>query len=171
MESVWSDSCKFDKRDTLLRDIECDVLIIGAGIAGILTGYFLQESGKNVIIIERNRIASGNTKKTTAKITSQHDLIYEDTKALEIKENLVVTNRGDIKARDIVVATHYPIMNAPGYYFMKMHQERSYVIDIEDAEDVEGMYIDEEKGGYSFRNYNGLLLLGGVSHRTGENEE
>lgn len=37
MESVWSDSCKFDKRDTLLRDIECDVLIIGAGIAGILT--------------------------------------------------------------------------------------------------------------------------------------
>ena len=80
MESVWSDSCKFDKRDTLLRDIECDVLIIGAGIAGILTGYFLRESGKNVIIIERNRIASGNTKKTTAKITSQHDLIYEDTK-------------------------------------------------------------------------------------------
>ena len=77
MESVWSDSCKFDKRDTLLRDIECDVLIIGAGIAGILTGYFLRESGKNVIIIERNRIASGNTKKTTAKITSQHDLIYE----------------------------------------------------------------------------------------------
>ena len=62
-------------------------------------------------------------------------------------------------------------MNAPGYYFMKMHQERSYVIAIEDAEDVEGMYIDEEKGGYSFRNYNGLLLLGGVSHRTGENEE
>ena len=63
MESVWSDSCKFDKRDTLLRDIECDVLIIGAGIAGILTGYFLQESGKNVIIIERNRIASRNTKR------------------------------------------------------------------------------------------------------------
>lgn len=31
---------------------------------------------------------------------------------------------------------------------MKMHQERSYVIAIEDAEDVEGMYIDEEKGGY-----------------------
>lgn len=41
MESVWSDSCKFHRRDNLLRDIECDVLIIGAGIAGILTGYFL----------------------------------------------------------------------------------------------------------------------------------
>ena len=36
-------------------------------------------------------------------------------------------------------------MNASGYYFMKMHQERSYVVAIEDAEDVEGMYIDEEK--------------------------
>ena len=77
MESVWSDSCKFHRRDNLLRDIECDVLIIGAGIAGILAGYFLQESGKNVIIIDRNRIACGNTKKTTAKITSQHDLIYQ----------------------------------------------------------------------------------------------
>lgn len=36
MESVWSDSCKFDRRDNLLRDIECDVLIIGAGILTFL---------------------------------------------------------------------------------------------------------------------------------------
>ena len=54
-------------------------------------------------------------------------VIYENTRALEIKENLVITNRGNITANNIVVATHYPIMNAPGYYFIKMHQERSYV--------------------------------------------
>ena len=40
-------------------------------------------------------------------------VIYENTRALEIKENLVITNRGNITANNIVVATHYPIMNAP----------------------------------------------------------
>ena len=98
-------------------------------------------------------------------------VIYENTRALEIKENLVITNRGNITANNIVVATHYPIMNAPGYYFMKMHQERSYVIALENAEDVNGMYIDVEKNGYSFRNYKDLLLLGAIDQRTGENEK
>ena len=98
-------------------------------------------------------------------------VIYENTRALEIKENLVVTSRGNITANNIVVATHYPIMNAPGYYFMKMHQERSYVLALENTSEIDGMYIDLNKEGYSFRTYNNLLLLGGISHRTGENEE
>ena len=88
--------------------------------------------------------------------------IYENTRALEIKENLVITNRGNITANNIVVATHYPIMNTPGYYFMRMHQERSYVIALENADNVNGMYIDVDKNGYSFRNYKDLLLLGGI---------
>ena len=62
-------------------------------------------------------------------------------------------------------------MNAPGYYFMKMHQERSYVLALENTSEIDGMYIDINKEGYSFRTYNNLLLLGGISHRTGENEE
>ena len=62
-------------------------------------------------------------------------------------------------------------MNAPGYYFMRMHQERSYIIALENADNVNGMYIDEKKNGCSFRNYNGLLLLGALDQRTGENEE
>lgn len=98
-------------------------------------------------------------------------VIYENTRALEIKENLVVTSGGNITANNIVVATHYPIMNAPGYYFMKMHQERSYVLALENTSEIDGMYIDLNKEGYSFRTYNNLLLLGGISHRTGENEE
>lgn len=98
-------------------------------------------------------------------------VIYENTRALEIKENLVVTSGGNITAKNIVVATHYPIMNAPGYYFMKMHQERSYVLALENTSEIDGMYIDLNKEGYSFRTYNNLLLLGGISHRTGENEE
>ena len=236
MQSIWSESCKFRKREVLDKDIKTDTIIIGAGMAGILIGYMLKQSGIDVILIDAAEMASGNTKNTTAKITSQHDLIYdklisgfgekkarqyakanelaikkykeiikerkidcefeeksayvyslnevenikkeveaanklgisaefvesinlpfeikgavkfnnqaqfnplkflkdissdlviyENTRALEIKENLVITNRGNITANNIVVATHYPIMNAPGYYFIKMHQERSYV--------------------------------------------
>ncbi|HAT4116306.1 FAD-dependent oxidoreductase [Clostridium perfringens] len=280
MKSVWSESCKFRKREALNKDIKTNVLVIGAGIAGILTAYMLKQKGRDVVLIDAAEIASGNTKNTTAKITSQHDLIYsklisefgeekarqyakanelaikkykeiiedkriecdfeekpayvyslnevdvlkeeveaaknlgidaefvqeanlpfkingavkfnnqaqfnplkflkgisnelviyENTRALEIKENLVVTSRGNITANNIVVATHYPIMNAPGYYFMKMHQERSYVLALENTSEIDGMYIDLNKEGYSFRTYNNLLLLGGISHRTGENEE
>lgn len=280
MKSVWSESCKFRKREALNKDIKTDVLVIGAGIAGILTAYMLKQKGRDVVLIDVAEIASGNTKNTTAKITSQHDLIYskliaefgeekarqyakanelaikkykeiiedkriecdfeekpayvyslneidvlkeeveaaknlgidaefvdeanlpfkingavkfnnqaqfnplkflkgisneliiyENTRALEIKENLVVTSGGNITANNIVVDTHYPIMNAPGYYFMKMHQERSYVLALENTSEIDGMYIDLNKEGYSFRTYNNLLLLGGISHRTGENEE
>lgn len=280
MKSVWSESCKFRKREALNKDIKTDVLVIGAGIAGVLTAYMLKQKGRDVVLIDAAEIASGNTKNTTAKITSQHDLIYskliaefgeekarqyakanelaikkykeiiedkriecdfeekpayvyslnevdvlkeeveaaknlgidaefvqeanlpfkingavkfnnqaqfnplkflkgisnelviyENTRALEIKENLVVTSGGNITANNIVVVTHYPIMNAPGYYFMKMHQERSYVLALENTSEIDGMYIDLNKEGYSFRTYNNLLLLGGISHRTGENEE
>ena len=280
MESVWSESCKFRKREVLNRDIKADVLIIGAGISGILTAYMLKQNGRDVILIDAAEVASGNTKNTTAKITSQHNLIYhklisefgeekarqyakanelaikkykeiieereiecdfepkssyiyslnevnslreevdaankvgidaefvekvnlpfeikgaikfnnqaqfnplkflkdishdlviyENTRAIEIKKDLVITNKGNITANHIVVATHYPIMNTPGYYFLRMHQERAHVIALENVNDVDGMYIDLDKDGYSFRSYNNLLLLGGVKQRTGENED
>ena len=280
MKSIWIESCKFDKREELKGDIKTDIVIVGAGIAGILVGYFLKKSGREVVLIDKSEIASGNTRNTTAKITSQHDLIYnklieefgeekakqyakanelairkykeiieerkikcdfeevpayiyslndtdlikkevdaakklgieaefvenidipldikgavkfnnqgqfnplkflediskeltiyENTRAVKIEEDLVKTDKGNIVANHIVIATHYPIMNVPGYYFMKMHQERSYVTALENADNIEGMYIDYDKQGYSFRSYKGLLLLGGISQRTGENEE
>lgn len=97
--------------------------------------------------------------------------IYEDTKAIDIKEGLVITNRGEIKAKHIVVATQFPIINAPGYYFLRMHQERDYVIALKNAQKLKGIYRDENEQGYSFRNYKDLLILVGGSVRTGANEE
>ena len=59
-------------------------------------------------------------------------------------------------------------MNKHGSYFLKLYQDRSYVIALNNVEDVHGMYMDEEKTGKSFRNYKDLLLIGGGSHRTGK---
>lgn len=280
MNSVWNESCKFENRNSLENDKETDVLIIGAGIVGLLTGFLLKEQGLNPMIIDAKKICSGNTQNTTAKITVQHDLIYdkiikeygeekakqyaeangsaikkykeiieknyiecnfeekdsyiyslekderlqkeleaalkigikakivyetdlpfkvhealvyenqaqfnplkflkaiskdldiyENTMAQEIKDNVVTTDKGKIKANHIVVATHYPFINAPGYYFLRMHQERSYVIALENATNVNGMYKDLDENGYSFRNYENLLILGGAARRTGENKE
>ena len=53
-----------------------DVIVIGAGMAGLLTAYFLQKEGRDVLVLEANEIASGQTGRTTAKITSQHGLKY-----------------------------------------------------------------------------------------------
>lgn len=277
MKSLWSDSVEFESREPLADNISTDVVVVGAGLAGILTAYYLQKAGKNTIILERARVLSGVTKNTTAKITSQHGIIYSrliqelgnekarmyaqanesaikqyaelisengtdcdferksayvytqsDLKAVEdevkaasglgidahfaddcplpfktlgavgfrnqaqfnplkfikpivdsltiyencnvteIQDNTIIINGNRIKGKDVVIATHYPIINVPGYYFARMHQSRSYVIALSDARNVDGMYIADD-GKYSFRNYKDFLLLGGCGHRTGAN--
>lgn len=61
--------------------------------------------------------------------------IYENTKMINIEEekngNIVITEGGNIEAEKIILTTHYPIINFPGYYFLKMYQDRSYIIAIE----------------------------------------
>ena len=94
--------------------------------------------------------------------------VYEQTKVREMIGTVAVTERGTIRAKKVIVATHFPFLNKHGAYFMKMYQHRSYVVALENAEPVDGMYIDEAAGGLSFRTCGGLLLLGGGGHRTGK---
>ena len=48
-----------------------------------------------------------------------------------------------IKAKKIIIATHFPIIDNIGYYFIKQHQSKSYLIALKNAKSVNGMYIDE----------------------------
>jgi glycine/D-amino acid oxidase-like deaminating enzyme/nitrite reductase/ring-hydroxylating ferredoxin subunit len=278
MESVWKKTCIFSKREQLNQDIKADAAVIGAGMAGILTAALLHQKGVDVVVLEGSRIAGGQTERTTAKITLQHDLIYDKLihkfgrekayqyaaanreaidlykkmieeynidchfeelpayvytlkdiskieKEVEAAKNLgidaefttqttlpfkvmgaakyynqaqfnplefltevvkplkifehtmvkdidghkVITDHGIVEAKHIVVATHYPFLNTPGYYFLRMHQERSYVLGLANGPKLDGTYIDENDQGYSFRNYKDMLILGGGGHRTGEN--
>ena len=72
MTSLWSDTAALPSFPSLEGDITTDVLIIGGGIAGIMTAYFLHQRGIKYILVEKNRICSGTTGNTTAKITFQH---------------------------------------------------------------------------------------------------
>ncbi len=94
--------------------------------------------------------------------------IFEHTKVLELAPGRAVTNGGTITAEHIIVATHFPVLNKHGGYFIKLYQDRSYVLALKRAPDVHGMYLDEEETGLSFRNSGELLLLGGGGHRTGK---
>ncbi|TMW72074.1 FAD-dependent oxidoreductase [Alteribacter natronophilus] len=62
----------------LSEDLTCDVCIVGGGIAGITTAYVLQKEGFDVVVLEAGRLLNGTTGHTTAKITSQHGLIYDE---------------------------------------------------------------------------------------------
>ncbi|MBQ4284609.1 MAG: FAD-binding oxidoreductase, partial [Lachnospira sp.] len=254
MESIWRAGMELPKFQALQGDVKTDVLIIGGGLAGILCAKFLQERGVDYVLAEGRSICAGVTGNTTAKITSQHGLIYDkmlrskgeeltkmyldaneaalekyaelakdmdcdferknsyvyslkDTRKLEkevdalqsigvgakltetgelpfltagavcferqaqfnplkfvaniaqglniyegtwvreLTDELAVTNRGLIYYKRIVFATHFPIDNKHGMYFLKMYQHRSYVSAYKNASYVEGMYMDESKSG------------------------
>ncbi len=94
--------------------------------------------------------------------------IKEHTKLINITGTCAETNRGRIHFKKAIIATHFPVLNKHGLYFLKMYQDRSYVIALKNAQKLDGMYVDESSRGLSFRNYGEHLLLGGGSHRTGK---
>lgn len=281
MKSIWQNEVTMPEFPALQKDIKTEVLIIGGGIAGILTAYFLKQAGVDCVLVEKNRLCEGTTGHTTAKITLQHGLIYDkllntfgrekawkylaanrqaveeyaklcknidcnferkdnfvysvsdrgkiereikafqqlgydarlcETPSLPIETvgavccpsqaqfqplkflsalvkdltiyehtfvremigNEAVTENGKIHADKVVVTTHFPFVNKHGSYFLKLYQHRSYVLALQGSEktgqamQVNGMYLDEDKKGMSFRNYGDVLLLGGGAHRTGK---
>lgn len=293
MSSYWLDSVKnkpiFNK---LEENISTDVCVIGAGLFGLTCGYYLTQNGLNVSILDRNNIAEKVSGHTTAKITSQHNLIYKylidsvgikqakqyldanqeaisnikniiqnenidcdletqdsyvyttyeteiekihlenqavnslgfnselvtntplpfkvksaikfpnqaqfnpikyayglankinnnsgkiytNTLVYDIKqdgENFIVsTQNNTVKSKYVIIASHYPFINAPGYYFLKMYQSTSYVIGVDIGDNVfDGMFINTKSPIFSYRfaNYNNkkILLVGGADHKTG----
>jgi glycine/D-amino acid oxidase-like deaminating enzyme len=99
--------------------------------------------------------------------------IYEHSPVNHVRRGnggtLLETPGGTVFARSVVFAAHYPLVNVPGWYFTRIHQERSYVIALENAFLPDGMYLGIDPDGLSFRTAGNDLLLGGGGHRTGEN--
>src|ERR1051325_9244279 len=68
-ESYWRDTHGFPEFPKLERDIEVDVVVVGAGLTGITAAYLLRKEGVRVALIERGQICSGDTSRTTAHLT------------------------------------------------------------------------------------------------------
>lgn len=275
MGSLWKKTAFLPAFPPLEGDTEAEVVIIGGGMAGLLCAWRLEQAGVDYLLVEAERVAGGVTADTTAKLTSQHGLVYhqlleefgeekarlyyeaneealaayqalaekwdfdfreednyiysrtgtqgleremealerldipaelvtalplpfpvagavrfprqgrfhplkflagivgglnirEGTRAIAWKPGEVVTDRGTVRAEKVIVATHFPLFNNHGSYFMKLYQHRSYVIALRGMEPLDGMYLDEADTGLSFRRQGELQLLGGGGHRTGK---
>jgi len=110
MKSLWSKTVQLAERESLNADLRVQNVVIGAGIAGVLIAYLLQEKGQEVIILEANEVASGQTKNTTAKITSQHGLIYNDL----MKNTDIERAKGYAQANENAIQIYKEIITKEG---------------------------------------------------------
>lgn len=76
--SLWVDTTSATDYPTLNQDDTIyDAIVVGGGITGIAAAYLMQQHGLRVVLIEKNRIVQWTTGSTTAKLSSQHYLIYD----------------------------------------------------------------------------------------------
>lgn len=113
------------------------------------------------------------------KIIDNNGRIFENSKVTKIKREdgkyVVYANRNKITADFVVITTRYPIVNVPGYHFLKMYQSTSYAIVADVKKELfDGMYINLEVPNISFRTIKDgdrrLLLAVGFDYKTGTDE-
>ncbi|MCI8309899.1 MAG: FAD-dependent oxidoreductase [Clostridia bacterium] len=98
--SFWLNSFKLPNFNKLDKNINADVCIVGGGLTGITTAYYLSKKGYKVCLIEKDNLMSKTSGHTTAKITSQHGIFYKyllDSKGKEFAEKYLSANEEAIK--------------------------------------------------------------------------
>ncbi len=106
---------------TLKKDIEVDVAIVGAGIAGLTTAYFLAKAGKKVWVFEKDWLSSGQTARTTAHLTNAFDDRYYHMESIHGLERSKLIAESHTEAIDIVEkickteSIHCDFHRVPGY--------------------------------------------------------
>jgi glycine/D-amino acid oxidase-like deaminating enzyme/nitrite reductase/ring-hydroxylating ferredoxin subunit len=104
--SYWMASVQFHEYEQLSNDLEVDVAIVGGGIVGITTAYMLKENGLKVAVLEATKILHGTTGHTTAKVTAQHDIIYNTIQTkldLESAQQYAQANQAAIKTIESII--------------------------------------------------------------------
>ena len=93
--------------------------------------------------------------------------ICENTFVTKLSGTTAVTAQGRIRAKKVIVATHFPFINRRGLYFAKLYQKRSFVLALENAPQLHCTAESAEESGIYLRNYKNLLIVGGGDCRTG----
>ena len=74
--SVWMGTAEVPEFPPLREDREADVCVVGAGISGLTTAYFLGREGKKVVVLDDGPVGGGETGRTTAHIVNALDDRY-----------------------------------------------------------------------------------------------
>lgn len=93
--------------------------------------------------------------------------IFEHSRVIAMETNLAATERGSVLAPYIVVATGYPIVNTPGWYFLRLIQKQSWLMPLSGEAQFNGMYSDWQ-GRYSLRRLGKGMLMQLSGGRVGE---
>lgn len=80
--TLWLKGIKTKTLAPLKEDIETDILIIGGGITGISTAFYLKETNQKVTLIDSDKIGYGATSKTTGKLTYLQDTLLNKIKRI-----------------------------------------------------------------------------------------
>lgn len=96
--------------------------------------------------------------------------IFENTRIIDIdlKNKMLFTENHKIKANKIIIATNYPIVNVRGGYFLKLYKSQSYAVYTDSDYNLNALYQSDTDSGFTFRNYNNGVIIGGLDHRTGK---
>ncbi len=259
-----------------------DIVIVGGGIAGVLTAYQLAETGHKVTLLEAESLYAGTTHNTTAHMDSIHGYLYADLikqsakkaalyfqsqneaideyerlikkhninchfsrsdsvlfskkncdklkaeyqalKAIgadvefigaskmlnievagaiklssqarfhplefldalpknfeiientrivkvDIKTKTLYSNDAVIHANKIIIATGFPIIDVPGFYFLRMYKSHSYTIAIDTEQRLEAMYQGDLGNSLTYRQFEDKIIIGGLDHRSGRVDE
>src|SRR6202035_3303906 len=84
--SIWSATEPALKFPALTKSAKADVCIVGAGIAGLTTGYLLVKEGKSVIIIDKVSVGQGETVNTSAHLSNEIDATYHEIARLHLEK-------------------------------------------------------------------------------------
>lgn len=103
--TYWREDIVLPTFEPLQEDIEADVVIAGAGITGITAAYLLAKEGKQIALIEADQILNGTTGHTTAKITAQHGVIYDELITNAGKNNALLYYEANAKALQFMTET------------------------------------------------------------------
>ncbi|MDT8977648.1 FAD-dependent oxidoreductase [Paenibacillus sp. chi10] len=101
-ESYWRDSATIPSFPKLAKHTEADVVVVGGGISGITTAYLLAREGLRVVLVEAGQLLNGTTGHTTAKITAQHDLIYDEFNHHFGQEQAKLYYQANIEAKQFI---------------------------------------------------------------------
>ncbi|RNC29017.1 MAG: Gamma-glutamylputrescine oxidoreductase [Candidatus Dichloromethanomonas elyunquensis] len=151
-QSYWMDSTPQPEYPPLDRDIQVDIAIIGGGITGISTAYFLNQHGVKAAILEADRILQGTTGHTTAKITSQHGLIYSKIKeqmSQEMAQQYADANQAAIQminaiARENHIECDYVPQSAYDYTLLDKYMDKiSQEVSVASSLGIKATYLEE----------------------------
>ncbi len=105
-ESFWIQDISINNTKSLNEDIKTDILIIGGGLTGISSAYYLRNSKLRVCVVEQGYVGMGVTSKTTGKINYLQETIYSDLKdkySYEIAEKYYNSQKLAIKEFEKII--------------------------------------------------------------------